>query len=193
MEEEQCLPSKTKQITAITKEIQVFMDVSPYIWHDFPSFSLIHFGLALKTIGRPRGTVGKASASDARGPGFEPPWLVQRSRWESRPLSLVGNGAGAVTHPTDRAGTIFPRGTDRFLVKKGVHIASFCCLSDETLSHPLADLAKKDSVLFVTEEHQSGPAKRGGISVQMRNLYQHPRRPPTRPSPGPTPAGLACT
>ena len=34
-------------------------------------------------LGRPRGTVGKASASEARGPGFEPPWLVQRSRWES--------------------------------------------------------------------------------------------------------------
>ena len=84
--------------------------------------------------GRPRGTVGKASASEARGPGFEPPWLVQRSRWESRPLSLVGNGAGAVTHPIDRAGTVFPRGTGRFLVKKGVHIASFRCLSDETLS-----------------------------------------------------------
>ena len=31
-------------------------------------------------IGRPRCTVGKASASEARGPGFEPPWLVQRSR-----------------------------------------------------------------------------------------------------------------
>ena len=52
--------------------------------------------------------------------GFEPPWLVQWSRWESRPLSQVGNGAGAVTHPIDRAGTVFPRGTGRFLVKKGV-------------------------------------------------------------------------
>ena len=40
---------------------------------------------------------------------------------------------GAVTHPIDRAGTVFPRGTGRFLVKKGVHIASFRCLSDETL------------------------------------------------------------
>ena len=39
-------------------------------------------------VGRPRGTVGKASASEARGPGFKPPWLVQWSRWESRPLSL---------------------------------------------------------------------------------------------------------
>ena len=47
---------------------------------------------------------------------------------------LVGNGAGAVTHPIDRAGSVFPRGTGRFLVKKGVHIASFRCLSDETLS-----------------------------------------------------------
>ena len=78
--------------------------------------------------------MGKASASDARGPGFEPLWLVQRSRWESRPLSLVGNGAGAVTHPIDRKGTVFPRGTGRFLVKKGVHIASFRCLSEERLS-----------------------------------------------------------
>ena len=30
--------------------------------------------------------------------------------------SLVGNGAGAVTHPIDRAGTVFPRGTGCFLV-----------------------------------------------------------------------------
>ena len=28
-------------------------------------------------IGRPRGTVGKASASEARGTGFEPPSMVQ--------------------------------------------------------------------------------------------------------------------
>ena len=84
--------------------------------------------------GRPRGTVVKASASEARGPGIEPPWLVQRSRWESRPLSLVGNGAGAVTLLIDRAGSVFPRGTGRFLVKKDVHIASFRCLSEERLS-----------------------------------------------------------
>ena len=83
--------------------------------------------------GRPRGTVGKASASEARGPGFEPPWLVQRSRWESRPLSLVGNGAGAVTNLIDWKRSVFPRGNGRFLVTKGVHIASFRCLSDETL------------------------------------------------------------
>ena len=75
--------------------------------------------------GRPRGTVGKASASEARGPGFEPPWLVQRSRWKSRPLSLVGNGAGAGTLLIDRAGTVFPRGTGRFLVIKGVLMHSF--------------------------------------------------------------------
>ena len=48
----------------------------------------------------------------------------KRSRWESRPLSLVGNGAGAGTHPIDREGSVFPWGTGRFLVKKGVHIAS---------------------------------------------------------------------
>ena len=72
--------------------------------------------------GRPRGTVGKAPASAARGPGFEPPWLVQRSRGESRLLSLVGNGAGAVTLMIDRAGSVFPRGTGRFLVTKGVHM-----------------------------------------------------------------------
>ena len=84
--------------------------------------------------GRPRGTVGKASASEARGPGFEPPWLVQRSRSGSRPFSLVGNGAGAGTHPIDRKGSVFPRGTGRFLVKKGVHIASFRCLSEEIIS-----------------------------------------------------------
>ena len=50
-------------------------------------------------------------------PGSNPRGWFKRSRWESRPLSLVGNGAGAVTHPTDRAGTVFPRGTGRFLVK----------------------------------------------------------------------------
>ena len=86
--------------------------------------------------GRPCGTVGKASASEARGPGFDPPWLVQRSRWESQPLALVGHGAGAVTHATDRAGTVFPRGTGRFLVKKSV------------LMYPFAVLAMKHSVRF---------------------------------------------
>ena len=94
-------------------------------------------GLAFCTKGRPRGTVGKASVSEARGPGFVPPWLVQRSRWESRPRTLVGNGVGAVTHPIERKGSVFSRGTGRFLVKKGVHIASFRCLSDETLSQLL--------------------------------------------------------
>ena len=74
--------------------------------------------LKLGVSGRPRGTVGKAPASEARGSGLEPPWLVQRSRWKSRPLSLVGNGAGAVTHPTDRKGSVFPRGTGRFLIKR---------------------------------------------------------------------------
>ena len=34
----------------------------------------------------------------------------------------------------DRKGSVFPRGTGLFLVIKGVHIASFCSLSDETLS-----------------------------------------------------------
>ena len=67
-------------------------------------------------------------------PGSSPRGWFKRLRWESRPLSLVGNGAGAVTHPTDRAGRVFPRGTGRFLVEKGVHIACVRCLSDETLS-----------------------------------------------------------
>ena len=49
-------------------------------------------------------------------PGSNPRGWFKRSRWESRPLSLVGSGAGAVTHPTDWAGTVFPRGTGRFLV-----------------------------------------------------------------------------
>ena len=78
--------------------------------------------------------MGKASASEAGGPRFEPPWLVQWSRWESRPLALVGNGAGAGTHPIDRKGSVFPRGTGRSLVIKGVHIASFRCLSEEITS-----------------------------------------------------------
>ena len=67
-------------------------------------------------------------------PGSSLLWLVQRSRWESRPLLLVGNGAGAVTHPIDQAGTVFPQGTGRFLVQKGIHIAPFRCLSEATLS-----------------------------------------------------------
>ena len=62
------------------------------------------------------------------------PWLVQRSRWESRPLSLVGNSAGAVTFLVHREGSVFPRGTGRFLVIKGVHVASFRCLSEEITS-----------------------------------------------------------
>ena len=106
--------------------------------------ALLKFGctnLNLTTTGgRPRGTVGKASASEAGGPGFEPPWLVQRShRWarESRPLSLVGNGAGAVTYPIDRKGSVFPRGTGRVLVKK------------DFLMHPFAVSSKKHSVCFV--------------------------------------------
>ena len=98
------------------------------------SFRCLSDETHISDMGRPHGTMGKASASEARGPGFEPPWLVQWSRWESRPLSLVGNGAGAATHPIDRAGSVFPGGSGRFLVKKGVHIASFRCLSDETLS-----------------------------------------------------------
>ena len=85
-------------------------------------------------IGRPRGTVGKVSASEARSPGFGPPWLGQRSRWESRPLALVGNNVGAVTLLIDRKGSVFPRWTGRFLVKIDVHIASFRCLSEERLS-----------------------------------------------------------
>ena len=99
--------------------------------------------------GRPRGTVGKAPASEARGPGFEHLWLVQRSRWESRPLSLAGNGAGAVTLLIDRKGSVFPRGTGRFLVIKGV------------LMHPFAVSAKKDSVFAVrimcTKDRDAGP------------------------------------
>ena len=79
--------------------------------------------------------MGKASASEARSSGFEPPWLAQRSRWESRPLSLVGNGAGAVTHPTDWAGSVFPRGTGRFLVQR------------VSISHPFAVSAKQHSVV----------------------------------------------
>ena len=94
--------------------------------------------------------MGKASASEARGTGFEPPWLVQWSRWESRPLSLVGNGAGAGTHPIDRAGAVFPLGTGRFLVIKGVHIASFRCLSEERLSFEGGSRLIKRLVFFVS-------------------------------------------
>ena len=64
-------------------------------------------------------------------PGSSPRGWFKRSRWEPRPLSLVGNGAGAGTHPIDREGSVFPRGTGRFLVIKGV------------LMHPFAVSAKK--------------------------------------------------
>ena len=108
----------------------------------------------MSIVGRPRGTVGKASASEARGTGFEPPWLVQWSRWESRSLSLVGNGAGAVILLIDWKGSVFPRGTGRFLVKKGVHVASFRCLREERLSFQSRDLglqyAKWDPVSLLT-------------------------------------------
>ena len=104
----------------------------PFCWLE-TARGLSPIGL-IGRVGRPRGTVGKASASEARGTGFEPPWLVQWSRWESRPLLLVRNGAGAVALLIDRRGSVFPRGTGRFLVEKGVHIASFRCLSEETLS-----------------------------------------------------------
>ena len=74
-------------------------------------------------------------------PGSNPRGWFKRSRWESRPLSLVGNGAGAVTHPIDRKGSVFPRGTGRFLVIQGVHIASFRCLSDEITSFFFSNIA----------------------------------------------------
>ena len=66
-------------------------------------------------------------------------YVVQRSRWESRPLSLVGNGAGAGTHPIDRKGAVFPRGTGRFLVIKGA------------LMYPFAVSAKQHSLGFSFE------------------------------------------
>ena len=110
----------------------------------------------MNELGRPRGTVGKASASEARGPGFEPPWLVQRSRWESRPLSLVGNGAGAGTHPIHRAGAVFPRGTGRFLVKKGV------------LMYPFAVSAMKQPVVFVRFFEQGDPSRASSEDIVYR-------------------------
>ena len=42
----------------------------------FPGDQRLRFFLSDKKKGRPCGTVSKASASEARGPGFEPPWLV---------------------------------------------------------------------------------------------------------------------
>ena len=78
-----------------------------------------------RETGRPRGTMGKASASEARGTGFEPPWLVQMVALGIVTLSLVGSGAGTGTHPIDRAGAVLPRGTGRFLVIKGALMYPF--------------------------------------------------------------------
>ena len=61
----------------------------------------------------PRGSTGRAGNRDP-------------FRWLD-----FGNGAGAGTHPIDREGAVFPRGTGRFLVIKGV------------LMHPFAVSAKK--------------------------------------------------
>ena len=102
--------------------------------------------------GRPRGTVGKASASETRGSGFEPPWLVQRLRWESRPFSLVKNGAGAVTLLIDREGTVFPGAIGRFFDKR------------VSISHPFAVSAKKDSVCF-TNPNKVRPRPRTGAML----------------------------
>ena len=74
-------------------------------------------------------------------PGSNPRGWFKRSRWESRPLLLVGNGAGAGTHPIDREGSVFPRGTGRFLVIKGALMYPY----------PIAVSAMKQPVLNATD------------------------------------------
>ena len=64
-------------------------------------------------------------------PGSSPRgWFNGRAR-NRDPFRWLETARGLYTHPIDQAGTVFPRGTGRFLVKKGVHIAPFRCLSDE--------------------------------------------------------------
>ena len=68
-------------------------------------------------------------------PGSKPRVWFNGRAGNRDPAQLVGNGAGAVTLLIDRKGSesAFPRVTGRFLVKKGVHIAFFRCLSDGRL------------------------------------------------------------
>ena len=61
----------------------------------------------------------EAPGSNPRG------WFNGRAGNRDPFFSLVGNGAGAVTHPIDREGTVFPRGTGRFLVIKGALMYPF--------------------------------------------------------------------
>ena len=63
--------------------------------------------------GRLRGTVGKASASEARGPGSEPRGWFNGRAGNRDPSRWLETAFGAVTHRTDRAGTVFPRATGR--------------------------------------------------------------------------------
>ena len=66
---------------------------------------------------------------------LEVPGLNPRRWFSGRAGNLdPGNGAGAVTHPIDRAGTVFPRGTGGSLLKR------------VSVSHPFAVSAMKHSV-----------------------------------------------
>ena len=88
--------------------------------------------------GRPRGTVGKAPASEARGTGFEPPWLVQTVA-----LGIATPYAGwkqrGGCHPSAWSGghSITP-GTGRSSLKR------------VSISHPFAVSAMKHSI-FLSE------------------------------------------
>ena len=59
---------------------------------------------------------------------------------------------GAVTHPIDRAGIAFLRGTGRFFLEKGVHIVSFRCFSEETLTYFWANVSRRPVVVLVFYE-----------------------------------------
>ena len=96
---------------------------------------------------------------------------------------------GAGTHPIDRKGSVFPRGTGRFLVIKGVHIASFRCLSEEITSFffppRAAEQAAEAAVQAASRAVAAQAAPSPGAAAQAA--------PGAAPSPGAPPAAEEIT
>ena len=67
-------------------------------------------------------------------PGSNPRGWFNGRAGNRDPFRWLETARGLYTHPIDWKGSVFPRRTGRFFVKKGDHIASFRCLSDEITS-----------------------------------------------------------